>query len=130
MIAASTYLPSASSRRIAASSIQGTGAQSLASALRNGCTAVSVTAFGPNCFSRRRASSLVRPFGEPLASPPERSLGKAGAAGVEGPGLVWLTPTGSAAGSPRASASGIFIRVVSRMSTSPTLLLSRLSGEL
>ncbi len=61
MIAASTYLPRTSSSTIAASSIQGTGAQSLVSARRNGCRAVSGTAFGPNCSSRRRASSLVRP---------------------------------------------------------------------
>jgi prepilin-type processing-associated H-X9-DG protein len=51
------------SSTIAASSIQGTGAQNLASARRKGCTAVSGTAFGPNCSSRRRASSLVRPVG-------------------------------------------------------------------
>ena len=61
MIAASTYLPRTSSSTIAASSIHGTGAQNLVSALRNGCRAVSGTAFGPNFSSRRRASSLVRP---------------------------------------------------------------------
>ena len=38
MIAASTYLPSAISSTIAASSIHGTGAQNLVSALRNGCS--------------------------------------------------------------------------------------------
>ena len=61
MIAASTYLPRTSSSTIAASSIQGTGAQNFASALRKGCIAVSGTALGPNFSSRRRASSLVRP---------------------------------------------------------------------
>ena len=61
MIAASTYLPRTTSSTIAASSIHGTGAQNLVSALRNGCRAVSGTAFGPNFSSRRRASSLVRP---------------------------------------------------------------------
>ncbi len=39
MIAASTYLPSASSSTIAASSIHGTGAQNFSSAMRNGCSA-------------------------------------------------------------------------------------------
>ena len=63
MIAASTYLPSTSSSTIAASSIHGTGAQNFSSAMRNGCTLVSGIAFGPNFFSRRRASSLVRPLG-------------------------------------------------------------------
>ena len=61
MIAASTYLPSTISSTIAASSIHGTGAQNLVSALRNGCRAVSGTALGPNFSKRRRASSLVRP---------------------------------------------------------------------
>src|ERR1700733_11041770 len=46
---------------MAASSIQGTGAQNLFSAIRNGRRDVSGTAFGPNCSSRRRASSFVRP---------------------------------------------------------------------
>ena len=64
MIAASTYLPSTSSSRIAASSIQGTGAQNFSSAMRNGCTLVSGIALGPNFSSRRRASSLARPFGD------------------------------------------------------------------
>src|SRR5579863_7423627 len=63
MIVASTYLPSTSSSTIAASSIHGTGAQNLVSALRNGCRAVSGTALGPNFSIRRRASSLVRPAG-------------------------------------------------------------------
>ncbi len=63
MIAASTYLPSTSSSTIAASSIHGTGAQNFSSAMRNGCSAVSGIAFGPNFASRRRASSLVRPPG-------------------------------------------------------------------
>ena len=36
---------------IAASSIQGTGAQNFSSAMRNGCTLVSGIAFGPNFFS-------------------------------------------------------------------------------
>ena len=61
MIAASTYLPSASSSTIAASSIHGTGAQNFSSAMRNGCTLVSGIAFGPDFASRRRASSLVKP---------------------------------------------------------------------
>src|ERR1039457_1411674 len=63
MIAASTYLPRAASSTIAASSIHGTGAQNLVSALRNGFAAVSGIAFGPNFSSRRRASSPVRPVG-------------------------------------------------------------------
>ena len=65
MIAASTYLPSASSSTIAASSIHGTGAQNFSSARRNGCSVVSGIAFGPNFASRRRASSLVRPLNSP-----------------------------------------------------------------
>jgi len=63
MIAASMYLPSTTSSTIAASSIHGTGAQNFVNALRNGCTAVSGTAFGPNFSSWLRASSLVRPVG-------------------------------------------------------------------
>ena len=65
MIAASTYSPSASCSTIAASSIHGTGAQNFSSAMRNGWNAVSGIAFGPNFSSRRRASSLVRPFCSP-----------------------------------------------------------------
>src|ERR1039458_9893257 len=61
MIPASTYLPRAISSTIAASSIQGTGAQNLASALRSGCRAVSGIAFGPDFSNRLRASPLVRP---------------------------------------------------------------------
>ena len=53
MIAASTYLPSTSSSTIAASSIHGTGAQNFSSAMRNGCSAVSGIALGPNFASRR-----------------------------------------------------------------------------
>jgi hypothetical protein len=63
MITASTYLPSTSWSTIAASSIHGTGAQNFSSAMRNGCSAVSGIAFGPNFSSRRRASSLVSPLG-------------------------------------------------------------------
>jgi tetratricopeptide (TPR) repeat protein len=62
IIPASTYLPSASSRTIAASSIHGTGAQNFSIAMRNGCMLVSGIAFGPNFSSRLWASSLVRPF--------------------------------------------------------------------
>ena len=62
MIAASTYLPSASSSTTAASSIHGTGAQNFSIAIRNGCSDVSGIALGPNFSGRRRASSLVRPF--------------------------------------------------------------------
>ncbi len=62
MIAASTYLPSASSSTTAASSIHGTGAQNFSIAMRNGCSAVSGIAFGPNFCNRRRASSLAKPF--------------------------------------------------------------------
>ena len=65
IIPASTYLPRASSRTIAASSIHGTGAQNFSSAIRNGRSAVSGIALGPNFSSRRRASSLVRPFCSP-----------------------------------------------------------------
>src|ERR1700722_21011225 len=63
MIAASENLPSTSCSAIAASSIQGTGAQSLRSALRSGRGVVSGVAFGPTTFSRLAASSLVRPQG-------------------------------------------------------------------
>jgi hypothetical protein len=63
MIPASTYLPSASSSTIAASSIHGTGAQNFSIAMRNGWSAVSGIAFGPNFCSRRPASSLVKPLG-------------------------------------------------------------------
>ena len=68
MIPASTYLPSTSSRTIAASSIHGTGAQNFSSAMRSGCSAVSGIAFGPNFCSRRRASSLVRPSCELISA--------------------------------------------------------------
>lgn len=61
MIAPSTYLPSTTSRTIAASSIHGTGAQNLVKALVSGCRAVSGIAFGPDFSKRIRASSLVRP---------------------------------------------------------------------
>ena len=61
MTAASTYSWSTAWRMIAASSIHGTGAQNLASAIRHGCIAVSGIAFGPYFASRARASSLVRP---------------------------------------------------------------------
>jgi hypothetical protein len=61
MIAASTYLPRTISSTIAASSIHGTGAQKLVSALRSGCRAVSGISFGPDFSNRLRASSLLRP---------------------------------------------------------------------
>ena len=63
MIAASTYLPRAISSTIAASSIHGTGAQNLVSALRSGCRDVSGSAFGPNFSVRWRTSSLESPAG-------------------------------------------------------------------
>ena len=47
MMAASIPLPSTISRRMAASSIHGTGAQSFPTALRSGCEAVSARVFGP-----------------------------------------------------------------------------------
>ena len=62
MMAASTYLPSTSSRTIDASSIQGTGAQNFPNALRNGWIAVSGIALGPILVNRRRASSLDKPL--------------------------------------------------------------------
>ena len=68
MMAASTYLPSASSSTIAASSIHGTGAQNFSIATRNGCSAVSGIALGPNFSSRRRASSLISPFCGPTSA--------------------------------------------------------------
>src|SRR5580658_2240071 len=46
----------------AASSIHGTGAQNLASAMRSGRIAVSGIAFGPYLVSFVRACSLVRPL--------------------------------------------------------------------
>jgi hypothetical protein len=61
MIDASTYLPSANSSKIAASSIQGTSAQNLAIAMRSGCSAVSGTEFGPEVLRRVCASVAVRP---------------------------------------------------------------------
>ena len=61
MTVPSAYLPRAISRTMAASSRHGIGAQNAASTLRNGCAAMSGTALGPNSWSRRRASSLVRP---------------------------------------------------------------------
>src|SRR5580658_10857182 len=61
MIPASTYLPRTISSTIAASSIHGTGAQNLSSALRSGCNAVSGMAFGPDFAKRLLASVLVRP---------------------------------------------------------------------
>src|SRR5208283_1517649 len=74
MTVASTYLPSASSSTIAASSIQGTGVQNLLNAERNGCTAVSGVALGPNFLSRMAASSLVRPLTDPSAALEESAL--------------------------------------------------------
>jgi hypothetical protein len=64
MIVASTYLPSATSSKIAASSIHGTGDENLLNPERNGCTAVSGVAFGPSFLSRIAASSFVRPLDE------------------------------------------------------------------
>src|ERR1700691_1044605 len=97
MIAASTYLPSASSSTIAASSIHGTGVQNLLNAERRGCTAVSGIALGPNFLSRLSASSIVRPLGatslqmpavltsEPIAT---ASLGSAGGTEFKGPAFT------------------------------------------
>jgi H+-transporting ATPase len=39
----------------------GDGAQNFSRAMRKGCKVVSATALGPNCFSRRPASSLAKP---------------------------------------------------------------------
>src|ERR1700677_2178666 len=78
MIAASTYLPRISSRPIAASSIQGTGAQNFANAILSGCSAVSGIEFGPEFFSRVCASLAVRP---------PAGLGSATAANVAGAAL-------------------------------------------
>src|SRR5580704_1539588 len=75
MIAASTYLPSASSSTTAASSIHGIGAQSLVSALRSGRTAVSGTSLGPDFSIRRRASSLVSPAGSGTSVTEEEAIG-------------------------------------------------------
>src|ERR1700729_1434041 len=61
IIPASTYLPSANSTTMAASSIHGTGAQNLSKAMRIGCVLVSGIALGPDFASRRRASSVVKP---------------------------------------------------------------------
>jgi hypothetical protein len=47
---------------IAASSIQGTGAQNFPIALRKGCSVVSGIALGPTFASRWRASSLDKPL--------------------------------------------------------------------
>src|ERR1035437_6007459 len=87
IIAASTYLPSATSSTIAASSIHGTGVQNFLNAERNGCTAVSGIALAPNLLSRISASSLVRPLSEPSVAWPADLSGKPiGAAGAA-PGL-------------------------------------------
>src|ERR1700685_4461161 len=61
MTAASIYSCRTAWRMIAASSIQGTGAQNLASAIRHGRSVVSGIALGPYFASRALASSLVRP---------------------------------------------------------------------
>jgi hypothetical protein len=53
---------------IAASSIQGTGAQNFPIALRKGWSVVSGIALGPTFASRWRASSLDRPFCEGLVA--------------------------------------------------------------
>jgi hypothetical protein len=53
---------------MAASSIQGTGAQNLPIALRKGCSAVSGIALGPTFASRWRASSLDKPLGDGIAA--------------------------------------------------------------
>jgi hypothetical protein len=74
MIPASTYLPSTSSSTIAASSIHGTGAWNLLSALRSGRMAVSGTEFGPDASSRRRASSLVSPAGSGTSLTEEEAM--------------------------------------------------------
>ena len=68
MIAASTSLPSASCKTMAASSIHGTGAQNFASTLRNGRGVVSGMALEPSVCRRRRASSLVRPLCRPCTA--------------------------------------------------------------
>ena len=60
VVPASEYLPSANSTTIAASSIQGTGAQNLSKDMRIGAL-VSGIALGPDFSSRRRASSVVKP---------------------------------------------------------------------
>lgn len=87
MTAASTYLPSATSSTIAASSIHGTGVQNLLKADRNGCTAVSGIALGPNFLRQVAASSFVRPLREPSVALPADLSGEAGAAGGTAPGL-------------------------------------------
>ena len=61
MIVASTYLPSANSSTIVASSIHGTGAQNFSNAMRKGCMLMSGIALGPDFINRRRASPLVKP---------------------------------------------------------------------
>jgi hypothetical protein len=61
--AASTYSPNPSWRRIAASSIQGMGAQNLARKIRGRDGACSLTVLGPNSARRRRASAAVNPRG-------------------------------------------------------------------
>src|SRR5208282_2498607 len=87
MIAASMYLPSATSSTIAASSIHGTGDQNLLNAERNGCNAVSGIALGPNCLSRIPASSFVRPLSEPPVASPADLSGEPVAAGGALPAL-------------------------------------------
>jgi hypothetical protein len=69
MTAASIYSCRAAWRVIAASSIQGTGAQNLASAIRHGRSVVSGIALGPYFASRALASSLVRPGARLSLSP-------------------------------------------------------------
>ena len=94
MIPASAKSPSANWSTTAASSIHGTGAQNLPSALRSGSAVVSGVVFGPKVSSRRRASSLLRPLGRPSIA---ASADLAGKALAEGGGAVvaigwWETP--------------------------------------
>jgi len=94
MIAASTYLPRVSSSTIAASSIQGTGAQNLATAMRSGCSAVSGIELGPEAVRRVCASVAVRP--------PTRA-GSGANPTVAGAALTEANPPQSAPSQPGAS---------------------------
>ena len=61
MTAPSKYLPRTTSKMIAASSIQGMGAQNFSIAMLSACSLESGIAFGPNFWSRLCASAPLRP---------------------------------------------------------------------
>jgi hypothetical protein len=95
MIAASTYLPSASSSTITTSSIHGTVAQNIPSAMRNGCACVRHRV-GANLASRRRASSPVKPYFETTLAAVSEVAGATPVAGEDARVSVFLAPANPA----------------------------------